>query len=320
MDSPPLRRRLQGIVICVTASFLFLFSISTTLAGFLGWHALTTRPHHVLPLHFFYSNSTPITLTAYAPLPTRGLRAVQELTTSVRLLLPESDANLENSVFRLSAQLFGLAESDSSEDVCLAQGSAQASLRFRSPVHRAIRAVIMLVPLLLGLTHEYQTVDVKLLRYRATADEDGRLPALDAIRVEINSNQVQVAKATMTLRVKRRAFLTVMLKERRLSTFVVVTVVMWYCMLLGVAVLAAVISVIQRVLSRAWSRFGDEGDEENTEESRRSVAGMISGALPPRFGEVGNAKGRTTTSSSMSSSITDTGLRRRGKSSRQSNG
>lgn len=223
-------------------------------------------------------------------------------------------------MFRLSAQLSGIEASNSSDDVCLAQGSAQASLRFRSPVHRAIRAVTMLVPLLLGLTHEYQTVDAQLLSYRATAREDGTLPLLDAIRVEINSNQVQVAKATMTLKVTRRAFLTVMFKERRVSTFVVVSVVMWYCMLIGIALLVTIISVIRRALLRAWSQFGYENDGGDTEESAQSVAGMVSAALPPSFGKVGSAEGRSMTSSSMSSSMTDAGLRRRGRSSKQKNG
>lgn len=216
----------------------------------------------------------------------------------------------------------GLSTPDASDDVCIAQGFAQASLRFRSPVHRAFRAVGMLLPLFLGLTHEYQTVQVELLSYSATARQDGRLPLLDGIRVEISTDRLQVAEATVTLRVRRRSFLMMMLKERKMSRFVVVSVVIWYCLLVWVALVVAVVSAVLAALLRARGQYGVEDEEvreegEGTEDSKQSVGGMVSAALPPRFGEAGSSGGRTVasalTSGSGASSINDTRVRRRGE-------
>lgn len=345
MAAPPLRRGFQAVAICCAAGLLFVLSFTLTFTGFVAWHVLSTRPHHTIPFSFELLDlprSHPA-LQAYASLTeTRGLRSVQSLRVSLRLLLPESSVNLDNSVFHVSAELYGrpiqssrmLNATKLAHDptpgpaLCLAHGSAQATLKYRSPVYRAIRATVLAGPLLLGLAREYQTVVVETLQYHAVAGEDGTLPQLEGVRVQLYPADVQVAEARMTLRVGRRGFVRAMVSEKRVPTFVVVALGLWYGLLVVLAVGLAMASALWKAVAVVWRAVMGGGEEESggvgdMGEASEQVSQVstnrpkASAALPPRFAGAGKAPGRTVGSGNrtVSSGFEGDGLRKRTSSS-----
>lgn len=345
MAEPPLRRRFQAAAICCTAGLLFALSFTLTFTGFATWHVLSTRPYHTLPISFKLtdpSHSRPA-LQAYTSLThVRGLRSVQSLRLSLRLLLPESRVNLDNSVFHVSTELYGrpipssgmLNATKLAHDptpgpgLCLAHGSVQATLQYRSPVYRAIRTVVMAGPLLLGLAREYQTVVVETLEYHAVAGEDGRLPVLDGVLVRLYPADVQVAEARMKLRVGRRGFVHTMVSERRLSTFLVIAIGLWYGALVALAVGLAIASAMGKAAAAVWravvgggeGESGEVGDAGEVSEQVSEVSVNISrasAALPPRFKETGKVAGQTVRSGkrAVSDGVDKEGLRKRTSSS-----
>lgn len=245
---------------------------------------------------------------------------MQQLSASIELRVPESDTNFEHSVFHVRADLFGSSDKGGKEGVCLTRSSSQAVLRYRSRVHRAIRAVSLSIPLLLGITSEYQRIHVSLLEYHAIPGDDGLLPQLNGIRVEILPAEVQVAQAMLRLSVARRSFVSGMWNERRASTFVVVMLMLWYALVAAMFVLLWIVSWVYSTLWRVW-----EGASPAVEADRISVnevggsgheKGAVSPALPPRFGEIGGREGRRGYDVGIACT-SDTGLRRRGDSLRQ---
>lgn len=73
----------------------------------------------------------------------------------VTLTLPESDSNHETSTNAISVC------PTSSTNAC--KTNIPLSLRYRTPIHRAVRAVFLAIPLLFGLVDEYQRLKVSLI-------------------------------------------------------------------------------------------------------------------------------------------------------------
>lgn len=245
MVSQRVQRQLKVLTLVVIALLLLTLSASITLSGFAAWHYLSTRPYHKIPLSFRRVPATetkPAVLEAVADLTTAKLRAVANMQATITLSLPESKTNLENSVFQISSDLL------SSDDFCVAHASSAATLTFRSPMHRAVRAVVLSVPMLLGFIREYQTVTEPLFGYQAVRKK-GEVPRLVAARVKIDADELQIASAYLVLRAGRTSLLSVLTKEGRVSSIVVMTTGLWYCMLFSLALLIACISALKRTFS-----------------------------------------------------------------------
>lgn len=338
MVSPATRRRLQAIAVGTSASVLLVASFCLTFTGFLVWHFATTRPHHTIPFHFELSRPSspkhPSQLAYVSLYRDHRLRSVGELTASVRLLVPESHVNLDNSVFYLSAELFGRPKSPAElvnttgrttrgiegkngAGLCLARGSAQAAMRYRSPVHKGIRAAMLFMPLLLGLSKEYQTVQVHMLSYRAVP-EGALLPVLDGLSIELHPAEIQVADARLELRVRRRPFIDTMMKEGRIPGFLVIVIGLWYAMLFWLFMTVALVSALRRAAERllyiADTELNNDGDRRDPVRSSavESRSSCSSSELYPRSVVTEKASVEATSSTrEIPPALQTAGLRRR---------
>lgn len=86
-----------------------------------------------------------------------GIRS--DLRVSVTLTLPESDENHEMSTNAITI----CTSSSSAARTPVCKRNVPLSLRYRTPIHRGVRAVFLAVPLLFGLVDEYQRVKVSLV-------------------------------------------------------------------------------------------------------------------------------------------------------------
>lgn len=250
MKPPNPRMGLRVLALASAAALLLASSISLTTVAFALRHVMATPRHLSVP--FFFTGNAARQVADVPLYPNRPLRSVGLIEASVLLSLPETNANLEHSVFTVSSELHSQSQNAAASSApasCLVRAQAHAALTFRSPAHRAIRAVAMAIPLLLGISSEYQSVNLPLLEYRVPTGA----PVLDHIRISIDSSDVQVANAVLKVRIRRRAFVHTILHEH-FTSYVVTAVALWYAMLIGVAIALSAMSML-RFLLRETLRY-----------------------------------------------------------------
>lgn len=176
---------------------------------------------------------------------------MKDLKASLQLSLPESNINLDNSVFQISALLSGQYATSSADDqqLCLAQGAAQFSLYYRSQVQRAIRAVVLSLPLLLGLVSEYQHFEKQILHFDARTLPQHPV-VLHQLSITLHSSHVQIADAVLKLRVTRDPFFKAIIQQGNLSNYLLITMTLWYAMLIALSLSVAAMHFVRGILRR----------------------------------------------------------------------
>lgn len=158
--------------------------------------------------------------TAKVTLPYTTITDSSVFEASIHLKLPESSTNLANSVFITSLELYNEANGK----YCLSRGVSHFVMRYKSPLHRALRAVVFSVPLLLGVYSEYQDMTLHTISYRV-GGAVGMIPR-HAV-VSLSSSDVQVSAAHLIVHVGRPTLASYILHQHFLS-FVMLTLSFWF--------------------------------------------------------------------------------------------
>lgn len=230
------RAKLWLLLVAICAACLLCASTVFATLAFGVHHVLSTPSTQRFPVFFYLQNGTEA-LTADVSLSQQRLRYAASLTAHLHLSLPESDHNLRHSVFSIYTELQSNEQSKAPSEKgapCLAAAKAQAVMRFRSSTYRSIRALVMALPLLVGIADEYQRIQVPILYHKLPRRSS---PCPDTISIQLQA-PVQVSSAKLVLYVSRRPFVSKLLREQATS-FMLVTTLLWYGMLivLGLSVL-----------------------------------------------------------------------------------
>lgn len=254
----PLNRyRLIAIASVAIASFLFISAFVITFLIFVARHFISTHSSRNIPLSFYAEPQTR-TQQASTSLHGHALRSVAGIAASLRMKLPESHLNLESSVFQVSTFLNAAvySEDGNTSDICVAKQRAIASMSFRSPTHRAVRAVVLMVPLIFGLVQEYQSIDVCAMRYMTK----GQSHNFSTMRVVVHSDQLQISSALLTLHITRRSLWEVLNSGGTLTHLMLVSCCVWFALLMLAALSAGSFLCLRMFISEHWGvKSSDSG-------------------------------------------------------------
>ena len=106
-------------------------------------------------------------------------------------------------------------------------------MKYKSPLHRALKAAVFSVPLLLGIYEEYQDITVDTLSYRV-----GSVPRIAVL--EASSKSVQVSEGDLIVKVGRPSLSSFILKQYQVS-FVVLTLLFWIGLMIGTTVFGVLV-------------------------------------------------------------------------------
>ena len=296
------RLKWQVLAFAVLAGFLLASSVLLSITFFGAKHVLSTPRKQSFSVVFAPETDTGHLVSSLSISP-NSIRYASSLQARLQLALPESDVNLEHSVFTITTELRSFSDRNDGRkgnSVILASQKAQAVLNFRSACHRSIRAFILAIPLLTGLVDEYQRIRIPILFHKVTTNA----PVADTIRIRLHA-PVQVASADLYLIASRRAFMPTLIRELAVP-FMLVTIVLWYSMIFGIVFTWAVLTQIRKILSSFWdspepstcssvtsssySTFRNDstvicrthGIERVTTDT--SLESVVSAELPPLFG------------------------------------
>mmetsp|Transcript_41988 Transcript_41988/g.164521 ORF Transcript_41988/g.164521 Transcript_41988/m.164521 type:complete len:221 (+) Transcript_41988:739-1401(+) len=123
------------------------------------------------------------------------------------MVLPESDGNFATNSFKVFMDVENLAGET------VGSYASVTSMRFRSSTIRTLRAWILLVPLLSGLTSEYQTVRMTFAeRLPFTAPTP---PVKTIAHLHVQPSQIRISEAVLEIQLHRSAFPILALTEFR---------------------------------------------------------------------------------------------------------
>eukprot|EP00737_Agarophyton_chilense_P003447 gb/GEZJ01004040.1/.p1 GENE.gb/GEZJ01004040.1/~~gb/GEZJ01004040.1/.p1 ORF type:complete len:276 (+),score=56.96 gb/GEZJ01004040.1/:394-1221(+) len=168
-----------------------------------AWHAVRARRPHQQSLTFHAAAHS--TLEANASLAHAALQRFAVVSMELLLQLPETRVNQQHAVFGVSTALHADAQ-----PTALATARARGAQKFRSPCARALRALALAVPLLLGAPVETQRVRVALMTQRVRRDA----PVPTRLRVTIDA-PLHVAAASLRVRGTPRSVRVVLAHRAR---------------------------------------------------------------------------------------------------------
>ncbi|XP_073276845.1 seipin-1 [Primulina huaijiensis] len=105
-------------------------------------------------LYFEYADAHPTAVFSFAG----GVPVGQTLYVSLILLMPDSDYNRDIGIFQVTAEILSTGGN------LMAKSSHPCMLQFQSWPIRVMRAFVMSIPLLLGMTDETQMISFRILK------------------------------------------------------------------------------------------------------------------------------------------------------------
>jgi len=182
---------------------IFCSSLGNSLYGYLK---LFTRTNFRVPIEFVPLGEN-YTLVAQATLPSDRFYYSKSISASLNMVLPESDGNFATNSFKVFMDVENLAGET------VGSYASVTSMRFRSSTIRTLRAWILLVPLLSGLTSEYQTVRMTFAeRLPFTAPTP---PVKTIAHLHVQPSQIRISEAVLEIQLHRSAFPILALTEFR---------------------------------------------------------------------------------------------------------
>uniref|UniRef100_A0A7S3A5D2 Seipin n=1 Tax=Rhodosorus marinus TaxID=101924 RepID=A0A7S3A5D2_9RHOD len=200
------KRTITLLAVLLLGIALVPFSVSCTFFPLYGYLKLFTRTNFRVPIEFVPLGEN-YTLVAQATLPSDRFYYSKSISASLNMVLPESDGNFATNSFKVFMDVENLAGET------VGSYASVTSMRFRSSTIRTLRAWILLVPLLSGLTSEYQTVRMTFAeRLPFTAPTP---PVKTIAHLHVQPSQIRISEAVLEIQLHRSAFPILALTEFR---------------------------------------------------------------------------------------------------------